>query len=153
VGGKAPFLLSSLFFTSMLLGGLLPFDLGDLTRRSSSQWCLTAAAVESVPARWDAMYMRSHLEPCCHCAVGVLLSVSSMDLHGNVSSWKDLCNFSVPGCVTQKMRSNNRSVQPLGIKMIDSLRRQSCDYTDLSRESAWIRSSAPGICLRSWHLD
>lgn len=76
-----------------------------------------------------------------------------MDLRGNLSSGKHLCNFSVPGCVIQKMRSNNMSVQPPGIKMTDSVGRQSCDYTDLSLESALICSSAPGICLRSWHLD
>lgn len=44
-----------------------------------------------------------------------------MDLQGDVSSRKDLCNFSVLGCMIQQMRSINLSVQPPGIKLTDSL--------------------------------
>lgn len=49
------------------------------------------------------------------------LGYCSMDLHRDVSSRKDLCNFSVPGCMIQQMRSINLSVQPPGIKLTDSL--------------------------------
>lgn len=59
-GGKDPFLLSSLFFTSMLLGRKLQPVLGDLMQHSSSYWCHTATAVVSVPTHWNVIYTRSY---------------------------------------------------------------------------------------------
>lgn len=108
---------------------------------SPQQLIFDATAVVSMPIHWDVIYTVTSTLVCCYQQYG---SAQQPAL------WAAPLQFFCTGLCDTK---DEKQQLVTSATSYQSDRQQSCDYAHLSLESALMRSSAPGTCLRSWHLD